>query len=358
MSGRNSEQLASIAEKNRYFYHPLLSKMSIRLLELQAGSRKDVIKCRLITVESLDLAPSYEALSHCWGLGAKTEVVSCNDEVKPFTITESLFGALSRLRLDDRNRLLWIDALCINQHDLSERSQQVSIMRLIYANASKVSVWLGVADNMFVATIGLIKSIARSCCIHRYGATDPESWHQLLSKGPRYPWLESLEQGKAAFHLPDSNDVCWENLGHFFDLPWFFRVWVIQEVQSCDNVQVICGEDIMDWNMVTLVATWFRASLPGRLRIQELRRRAGNQGAFMGTSQMHFMNLRPLTTHQEAPFLRLLDRAQSFQSSEPKDKIYALLTHPARRCACRVQHTDCEEHIVQYSHDCGVRVGL
>jgi hypothetical protein len=356
MSARMTDEPTSIAENNRCFYHPLQSSTSVRLIELQVGSREDTIKCRLIVVESLDVVPNYEALSYCWGSKDGTKVVTCDSEAKPFMVTANLFDALKHLRFNDRNRLLWIDAMCINQHDLSERSQQVSIMGLIYANACKVSVWLGVTDTRFVATVAFIKNIARMCCIHQYSNDEPESWQKLLSKARNHTWMEFLEEGNPAFHILDSTDACWEDLRLFFDLPWFFRVWIIQEVQNCEDVQVLCGEDVVSWDIVTLVAAWLRTSPLGRRRIHELRARAGNLGTFMGTTQMYFLNLRRLTTHQEAPFLRLLDRTQSFQSSEPKDKVFALLTYPARRCVCRVQHTNCDEHIVRYSQDPNVSV--
>ena len=346
----------SIAEENRHFYQSLLSPTSVRLLELQAGTREDAIKCKLITVGNLDTELGYEALSYCWGSQQERKAVSCNGEIEPFMVTANLFDALIHLRLSNRNRLLWIDAMCINEHDLSERSQQVSIMRSIYANVRMVSVWLGVTDTRFAATIEFIKGIAKMCCIHQYGVDEPWSWQKLLSKNANHSWMELLEEGDPAFIVPDSTDACWEDLRSFFDLPWFFRVWVIQEVQTCDEVQVLCGEDVVDWRVVTLVAAWLRGSPPAQRRIHDLRNRAGNMGTFMGTTQMYFLNLKRLTTHQEAPFLRLLDRTQSFQSSEPKDKIYALLTYPARRCTFRMQHTSCGGHVMQSSQSQNVSV--
>jgi Heterokaryon incompatibility protein (HET) len=62
-------------------------------------------------------------------------------------ITVNLDAALRRLRLPDQPRLLWVDAICINQGDIIERSRQVRIMRDIYANAKTVVVWLGEAEN-------------------------------------------------------------------------------------------------------------------------------------------------------------------------------------------------------------------
>lgn len=63
--------------------------------------------------------------------------------VAGFQVTDNLFRALQRLRHSDRTRLLWIDAICINQCDLDERSLQVQIMAEIYRTAWKLIVWVG-----------------------------------------------------------------------------------------------------------------------------------------------------------------------------------------------------------------------
>ncbi|KAH7306119.1 heterokaryon incompatibility [Rhexocercosporidium sp. MPI-PUGE-AT-0058] len=58
-------------------------------------------------------------------------------------VTQSLHSALQRLQTPDGSRLMWIDAICINQDDSEERSIQVTLMREIYLRAQAVIVWLG-----------------------------------------------------------------------------------------------------------------------------------------------------------------------------------------------------------------------
>jgi hypothetical protein len=58
-------------------------------------------------------------------------------------VTVNLESALRYLRHSDLPRVLWIDAICINQHDLGEKRHQVSIMQSIYTYAEQVVVWLG-----------------------------------------------------------------------------------------------------------------------------------------------------------------------------------------------------------------------
>ncbi len=61
----------------------------------------------------------------------------------PTEITTNLYAALSRLRCTETVRTLWIDAICINQKDIAEKSFQIELMRDIYSSAEEVSMWLG-----------------------------------------------------------------------------------------------------------------------------------------------------------------------------------------------------------------------
>lgn len=59
----------------------------------------------------------------------------------------NLHAALLRLRDRFLERIIWVDAICINQLDLNERSSQVQRMAMIYALANRVIVWLGEAED-------------------------------------------------------------------------------------------------------------------------------------------------------------------------------------------------------------------
>ncbi|KAI0127776.1 heterokaryon incompatibility protein-domain-containing protein [Xylariales sp. AK1849] len=90
----------------------------------------------------LNKCPNYEALSYTWGeLDGPEFSVKCDGY--NFLALGHLKNALTALRLPDRPRTLWIDAICINQNSKEERGQQVAIMRYIYRNATRAVVWLG-----------------------------------------------------------------------------------------------------------------------------------------------------------------------------------------------------------------------
>ncbi|KAK0747016.1 heterokaryon incompatibility, partial [Schizothecium vesticola] len=85
----------------------------------------------------------YEALSYCWGDDACPETISLHHTISmQIPITHSLAEALADLRLPSSDRLLWADALCINQADNGEKSIQVRQMYDVYANSRRTLVYL------------------------------------------------------------------------------------------------------------------------------------------------------------------------------------------------------------------------
>jgi len=142
-------------------YAPLQGTLPLRILTLLPGRRGDPIRCRLnpTTVEEAD--QQYEATSYTWGSPENPVTIECDS--LPLKIQQNAFHMLSDLRLPDKARSLWIDAICINQGDLSERAQQVSFMHTIYSSAQSVAIWLGQPDEhsevamKFAATLDLSK---------------------------------------------------------------------------------------------------------------------------------------------------------------------------------------------------------
>jgi len=151
---------------NKYgIYLPLdLSKNQIRLLWIRPECEGPEIVCflRILTIEN---APkNYGCLSYCWGDTAHTsgiQLVHCFDDedqelgysVADFQVTTNLELALRRLRLKDRQFPIWIDALCINQSNIDERTHQVAFMRQIYSGASSVIIWLGESEKYSITAI-------------------------------------------------------------------------------------------------------------------------------------------------------------------------------------------------------------
>ncbi|PVH77480.1 hypothetical protein DL98DRAFT_367783, partial [Cadophora sp. DSE1049] len=112
----------------------------IRLLRILPGAAPSIVECELRVVR-LDSAPPYEALSYVWGELNLSDYVICNGQI--ISITRNLGIALRHLRCRGETRVVWIDALCINQDDADERSSQIKLMRQVYTRTWRVVVWLG-----------------------------------------------------------------------------------------------------------------------------------------------------------------------------------------------------------------------
>ncbi|KAH7360040.1 heterokaryon incompatibility protein-domain-containing protein, partial [Pyrenochaeta sp. MPI-SDFR-AT-0127] len=121
-------------------YKPLRDpQREIRLLQLLPGYGAIPIQCILLHV-NLDYAPKYEAISYTWGdPNVKNQIWI---DGKSFDTMGNSRNALHELRLRHVSRVIWLDAICINQEDLTEKSSQVLLMRNIYEKASEVVIWL------------------------------------------------------------------------------------------------------------------------------------------------------------------------------------------------------------------------
>src|SRR2546421_5214679 len=143
-----------------YRYNRLLSG-SIRLVNPLAG---DALHCRIICVpfsqsppNDMSLVP-YDGLSYTWGGDTKPRHIIYNNS--QIDITQNLFEALHQFRKQDRDRSMWVDALCINRSDDEEKFSQIPLMKHIYARATCVMIWLGLLDEFTEDALSLVDRAA------------------------------------------------------------------------------------------------------------------------------------------------------------------------------------------------------
>lgn len=197
----------------RLIYRPLQSN-EIRILTLKPGSGPDPIACTLRHV-SLDDQPEYEALSYTWGDPKNTRKILVDG--KKLQVTANLFDALENFRDPQQRIVLWVDAICVNQCDLAERGQQVKLMRRVFSQGRRTKVWLGLEDNdSDLATDFLEETLS--------GFNDGRNFEKELSA-----------------------------LSQLFQRPWWFRIWVVQEVVVSKNLAFFCGKRQISWPKVSLV---------------------------------------------------------------------------------------------------------
>ena len=138
-------------------YTALGSTKAFRLLLVEAGKGEEPVRAELQPAElDVDDPPQYETISYCWGDRTITGTIYLNE--KRVAVPASSVAALRCVRLPDRARVVWIDAICINQADLDERAQQVAMMSDVYASSNGNLVYLGEEDEY---TEKAVESIGR-----------------------------------------------------------------------------------------------------------------------------------------------------------------------------------------------------
>jgi hypothetical protein len=136
------------------YQEPLLPG-NIRLLRLYPDNALATpVRCELFhySLEHAgDSAHPYDALSYVWGDPSNPKSIFVeNRESTSFedlSVTRNLYSALLRLRHRFIERIIWIDAVCINQNDDREKEQQIQLMAKIYGHSTRVIVWLGESEN-------------------------------------------------------------------------------------------------------------------------------------------------------------------------------------------------------------------
>jgi hypothetical protein len=149
---------------------------------------------------------------------------------KDFIVTSNLYIVLSHLRYETKPRMLWIDAICIDQTNMVEKGSQIALMRQIYENAERGVIWLGELGVLEELGVNLIRQL------------------RALSKTQRSPNIEYDGSKWAAEGLPSSLEAPWRGLQSILNSPWFSRKWIIQEVATPKAVTVLIGSQTVDWD--------------------------------------------------------------------------------------------------------------
>ncbi|KIW30604.1 uncharacterized protein PV07_06337 [Cladophialophora immunda] len=280
-------------------YLPLLEGEVIRLVDLQPGIGEDPVSLRLLIAE-LGHHPDYEAISYVWGDPGQTVPVLCNG--RPLAITVSLNAVFKRVRYPDRSRLLWADALCINQWHDDERSHHVAFMGKVYRWAKRVLVHFGDDLNGDAVNVSsLVKEYAT--LISRY-----KSVHDM-------PILLAED--------PALDDPRWKTLSRFHHLPWWTRAWVVQEVGLAREPICLYGTEEFDYRDLMRLAVWTTRCAP------HLEFRHDVSFATVHTDWLDWSpNWQETSPDPSQTFLGLMNHSRWLSCRLKKDHIYALLGHP------------------------------
>lgn len=348
----------------------------IRLLEiLQSSEPNDTVRCRMAKVR-LASPPRYCALSYVWGdpTNRKTLIIDGVEVSVTANLTNALrdfrgnlrgaavhtgdktdipedaglgemaslmamlhnFGLPSSVETDPdlvawnpltewstnrwnqakkiQSAYLWADAICIDQDNITERSHQVSIMDQIYQQVNQVVAWVG--PNTEEIRLGL----QTLQCLGKGGIMNHPSYCPDLDWLKDFPAVVEEVEGEGMF-----GNKAWNSIKAFFELPYWRRSWIIQEMVLANALVFFSGDQVIIGDCI-----WHTIRLMDRIAsgaVETLDFLPGNL----------LLNIEQLDFHS-ASFIELLRRrrktlrysvwfhtTRQVQSTDPRDKVYAFL---------------------------------
>lgn len=307
-----------------YQYERTLSVVANELRLLQIQPSRDPgseIKCQLLTT-SLASTGSYIALSYCWGdPGTKGKIIVSQ---RPMMVTRNLISALQDLRGRGYLRV-WADAVCIDQSNLEERSQQILRMAGIYRSAWKVVAFLHgasfyeakLASALFIR-IRNEEQAARKA-IEDYKRQRKRDKDIERSKEGRWSRLFKRHQPRE-LRCPERQPVQIDDREHYvlsklLNNPYWCRSWIIQEISANTHLDIIWGHHVF----------WLKSLIQiARLASESKGSQIQNYGQLAHIQDLNGIRTAQLTMQPQSIF-QVLPLTRNTKASEPRDRIYAIL---------------------------------
>ena len=256
-----------------------------------------------------DLDLTFEALSYTWGSPLEAvDILIGESGSRTVKLTQNLAEALPYLRYPDKSRTIWIDAICVNQQDLEERSSQVKRMADIYSKASQVVVWLGPEREDSQLAMDFCKEVSANTVI---------AWdRQTIALAP----------GCKEEHWADENEFLHWTLDEevavcdLLKRDWFTRFWIWQEVILARSAVFMCGSNRLPWENIREAILCLYIKPKSAYTFENL-----------------YENLHVLYNlcigKRDAVFHNLVDWTRHSSCSDPRDRLFALfsLLCPAER---------------------------
>jgi ankyrin repeat protein len=223
-----------------YVYQAIdLDRPAVRLLRLLKEGHMDDIQCELFDgwIGQPEGGIAYDALSYTWGSTKKDSRITVNGST--MYVTSNLYAALQHLRLNNQDRIIWIDAICINQVNDKERAHQVQHMSKIYKEAEQVIVWLGRGTTESDFTMDFMKQLQEN--------------NMKVKSGWR-PFTLSLGPGRPDIPINRLR----EGMKLMLNQPWFRRIWILQEIANARVATIICGRKSVSARVFAQVSSIIR----------------------------------------------------------------------------------------------------
>jgi hypothetical protein len=244
--------LRSHTDPIRLRFHHIALKSFGNLFYFPVGEPEEMIIFRDFNSTGMG-APCYYTLSYTWGApyhGLPLEWDDPNEtrniyiDDQEFPVRWNLAEALRSLcQLFREPRMFWIDAICIDQSNLEERSTQVQLMHRIYYFAVRTYAWLGPTTEDSGMALQAIADYNKAWSARkeelRPGHVDKsyvDQYKALAEKEIRAPGSIQLLRAIAKFFLRN----------------WWSRAWIVQEAVLSKRLQIICGSSPpVEWESVS-----------------------------------------------------------------------------------------------------------
>lgn len=257
-----------------------------QLIEILPSHDHETTRCRMSAADLVE--DRHVALSYVWGTDELSHKIESDG--RSFFVRSNLSSFLQQASRQHTEKMLWIDAICINQTNIAERNHQVRQMLKIYQQARFVLIWLGpVPHNPHLSEVfRRAKDTEQSTFMswqYRYGRE-----MALLFK-----------------------------LGALCELDYWKRLWIVPEVLAARMLYVSLGDEVISWlNLTSLVEDAPEASDARLLPIQQTIAR----NSFVPLAKQK--GLRP-PEETSYTFHRLLFTYGMNLCSDPRDRVIALL---------------------------------
>lgn len=262
------------------------SQKDIRVLRILPGMQDEPL-ITVLEVKSLNdmMKASFDCLSYVWGDVKVTKPITVNNQV--LHVTMNLVRCLRHLRHQKQELVLWVDAVCIDQSDLEEKSTQVAMMGEIYSKCSSVYLWLGAPESPY----------------DFYAESQPDPFAALRQLASNCHLFElpgfkgGQGSGPITFHEDDACLSAWEAFFLVTTSPWFKRSWTVQET-------------VLPRTAIAVLGHW-------RMCFEDITIARQNRNAHLFSSPSHtchcYESLKVMPSHLRSTMDRLLSQVEDLE---------------------------------------------
>ncbi|KAI0970944.1 heterokaryon incompatibility protein-domain-containing protein [Xylaria arbuscula] len=336
-------------DPQRVIYKPLPYGQWFRLLRVLPGIPDDAIQCELL-VSKIDDLPNYEPVSYAWGDPTTRKQIICDGV--PVSVTTSAYQLLRRFRKRCKERIIWLDGICIDQTNNKEKNHQVAFMSHIYSHGSQTLVWLGEVGDRNNYEHDNCQKTHRDCvesALQLVKSVNNFFEHEFEKRQEDDGEVDVWSRIDEIASMPTTKDWIartehWECVRHFFTRPYFSRCWVLGEVGISTRVEAFCGIFSLQWSEIVLFTQLLSSTMTQIMQhvlpVAQFTGIFDYMWVFMAKENSWINERRILEETGKSSkhlyaipgnslALRVLNSSRGFNATDARDHLFAFLGHPA-----------------------------